>query len=290
MAALWPETVERVPLGQAAFALRLPAQHPTDAPPVVLVHGFRGCAMEFGPLAQALSEERDVWVPELITGRTPGLEPVHGLLDAVADTAGEGPVDVVGSSMGGYVATTWAARRQGALTHLALLAPALVPLQPAWRLPGVTRLIALQRALDADERRWERQVATASPEEFFERETPRHLDVPEVWRRAVLEHQRASIPEPAAVGRRLARQAVLRDLMRTLRRRGAVAQLLSAVRVPVLWLHGDRDPLVPFEPSREVARQLPSCTFEPVEGAGHILHLECPEVAAQRVLEQSALA
>jgi pimeloyl-ACP methyl ester carboxylesterase len=215
---------------------------------------------------------------------------VHAVLDAVAAATGDGPVDVLGSSMGGYVATTWTAHRPSSVTHLSLLAPALVPLQPAWRVPGVTRLIGLQRVLDADERRWEAQVATASPDEFFARETPHHLGVPAAWRQAVLEHQGMSLTEPSAAGRRLARQDVLRDLMRTLRRRGALARLLSAVRVPVLWLHGDQDPRVPFGPSREVARRFPSCDFHSVPGAGHILHLECPGLVARRVSDVATTA
>src|SRR4051794_25337727 len=106
---LWPDDVERVPLGTGAHApsaLHVPARAPTGAPPVVLVHGFRGLAMEWGPIAHRLDAGHDIWAPELCidpTAPDAGMRPVHALLDQVRSLAGADSVDVVGSSMGGFV-------------------------------------------------------------------------------------------------------------------------------------------------------------------------------------------
>ena len=62
MTPLWPAEAERVALGSTS-ALHLPARSPSGAPPVVLVHGFRGCAMEWGPVATRVADARDVWAP-----------------------------------------------------------------------------------------------------------------------------------------------------------------------------------------------------------------------------------
>jgi pimeloyl-ACP methyl ester carboxylesterase len=248
---------------------------------VLLVHGFRGTAVDWSPLAERLSETRDVWAPDLITDH-PGMSPVHDLLERVRVAAGGTPVDVVASSMGGYVATSWAAAAPAEVHSLTLLAPALVDLQPLWRVPGFTRLIALQAALDADERKWRAELATLTSATALAHDTPHHLDIPEEWRQAMLDHSRAASTDETAAGRIHARQEILRALMRTLRQSQGVATLVARVQTPVLWLHATDDPLVPFGPSQDVARKLKECTFIPLEGVGHIPHLECPDLVASR--------
>lgn len=279
---LWPAATRREPLG-TAFALHLPATRPSGEPPVVLVHGYRGLAVEWGPVAERVAATRDVWAPELSAPPgTRGLAPVHALLDRVAERSGDGPVDVVGSSMGGFVSLSWAAARPASVRRLTLLAPAAVPLQEAWRVPGLTRLVALQRVLDADERKWEQVLASATPDTFFEADTATHGQIPLPWREAVLAALSEGVGTAAATGRVHARQEVLRALMATLRG-DRMAQLLGRVTAPVVWLHGDPDKRVPYAPSRAAAGHLPHGTFETLEGVGHLIHLECPDLVAARV-------
>jgi len=278
---LWPTDPRRVPLGGEAFALHLPARSATTAPPVVVVHGYRGLAVEYGPLAERLAARRDVWVPELITSGA-GLSAVHALLERVTKEAGGGPVDVVASSMGGFVAFSWSAARPSSVRGMTMLAPAAVPLQASWRIPGVTRLIGLRKVLDADERNWEQSLLTASADDFMAADTDHHLRIPSAWRQAVLDAQVSGVGTATAAGRIHARQQIVRALMATLRGRG-MARLLGRVTAPVLWLHGEPDNRVPFAPSREAARLLPSCEFEQLDGVGHLIHLECPDLVADRV-------
>lgn len=51
---------------------------------------------------------------------------------------------------------------------------------------------------------------------------------------------------------------------------------LSELRLPVLWVHGSRDLLVPWRRGRRVAAQIPGARFELIKGAGHLPYLSHP--------------
>ena len=55
--------------------------------------------------------------------------------------------------------------------------------------------------------------------------------------------------------------------------------------VPTLVLHGERDPVIPPEFFRGHERYADDMTVEQVEGAGHLLPEECPELVTERLLE-----
>jgi pimeloyl-ACP methyl ester carboxylesterase len=284
MSPLWSTDPHRVPLDGGGLALHLPGREPSALPPVLLVHGFRGCAAEWGPLAARLAAHRDVWAPELVTARGGGLPAVHALLDQVRALAGGGPIHVVGTSMGGFLVPSWQCAAGLPEDVVTLVAPALVHLQPAWRVPGVMRLLDRTALLDADERTWAAGLPSATIDDFFADSMAAPHAVPARWRQALLETARASVSDHVAAGRVAARQDVLRALLRTLRTRGAAARLVTGMGKPVQWLHGDADGRVPFGPSRQLALSLPRVTFEMLPGRGHMPHLECPDVVAGHLM------
>lgn len=59
---------------------------------------------------------------------------------------------------------------------------------------------------------------------------------------------------------------------------------LGDIRVPTLVFHGTDDPLIPARAGRELARRIPGARFEPIEGAGHVLILECTEEVTELVM------
>jgi len=283
VSSLWPTAHTRVPLTGQAYALHLPASDPRALPPVLLVHGFRGSAAAWGPLAQRLAETRDVWAPELVTSRGGGLPALHALLDEVRERAGGGPVHVVGTSMGGFVVPSWQCVAGLPEDVVTLMAPALVHLQPVWRVPGVMRLLDRPALLDADERRWAAALPGATIDDFFSDSMSAPHAVPAQWRQTLLDTARSSVSDDAAAGRVAARQDALRGLLKTVRSRGGAARLVTSMGKPVQWLHGDADDRVPFGPSKELALSLPRVTFEVLPGRGHMPHLECPDVVAGHV-------
>ena len=93
--------------------------------PIVYLHGFAS-----GPSSGKARQFRDrltaagarVTVPDLNAGDFANLT-ISGQLGALGEAAGEGPVRLVGSSMGGYLAALFAARHP-TVERLVLLAPA----------------------------------------------------------------------------------------------------------------------------------------------------------------------
>jgi pimeloyl-ACP methyl ester carboxylesterase len=49
----------------------------------------------------------------------------------------------------------------------------------------------------------------------------------------------------------------------------------------VLW--GERDTFVPIDVGQAVTAALPHSTFEAVPDAGHCIHIELPELVAERI-------
>ena len=61
-------------------------------------------------------------------------------------------------------------------------------------------------------------------------------------------------------------------------------------KIPTLIACGDRDLLTPLEYSQEMAAQLPKSELVVVEGAGHLVQLEQPDIiddALVRLVERS---
>ncbi len=58
---------------------------------------------------------------------------------------------------------------------------------------------------------------------------------------------------------------------------------LGDIAAPVLMLHGTRDIAVPVTYARAAADRLPRCRYVEVEGGGHWLPREAPELAAERL-------
>ncbi len=60
---------------------------------------------------------------------------------------------------------------------------------------------------------------------------------------------------------------------------------MKKVTQPVLIVHGESDPVLPIEASRELAKTLPNARFFEAKGHGHSLNLENPKLFVQLVNE-----
>jgi pimeloyl-[acyl-carrier protein] methyl ester esterase len=225
--------------------------------PLVLLHGLAMDGGIFGPLLPALSRRHRVHVVDLPGhGWSQSLKPysLPALAAAVdrATASVDGPMTVVGWSLGGSVAMQWAADNPERVRRLVLVAatPSLVAradwphamspqtlarfgdeLRVAWRLT-LERFLALQLRGSEEGRR---ALALLRPR-LFERGEPSRETLDD----AVL----------------MLQQADLRPLA-------------PAIRAPALVVGGERDALVPLAATQALAALLPNATHRTIEGAAH---------------------
>lgn len=235
------------------------------APPLVLVHGVATSHTVWRHVVPELAKRRQVVTPDM-----PGFgaSPPTGrgfVLEDVADAlAGElahlGRFDLLGNSLGGAVAVVLAERRPELVRRLILAAPA-----------GMA---------------------------------PRRRPVPAVAGRVipVLVAARRGLGPPLA-GRALVRRLLLanivvdpvgtsadeaRALMRASRGSTRIGAAITAVvaadlrprlarlEVPVGFLWGDRDPLIPFASLPGLRALVPDARVEVIAGAGHVPQIDRP--------------
>jgi pimeloyl-ACP methyl ester carboxylesterase len=207
-----------------------------------------------------LADERLV-LPINLPWETPdGAEPVAFAAEVVEEYLASERLDrpaLLGSSFGGAVAATVALRGRAPLSALVLAGPVLSRRQ----IPFATTLfVDLLEAPDPIARLVSPLAAQVMGGFGLDREGRDEL---------VREARHFS-------GRELKRrlQALLRlDLYPELPR----------LRMPVLFVHGRRDLLVPWRSSRAAAALVPGARFQLVPGAGHVPYLSHPEPFNQAV-------
>ena len=253
-----------------------------SGPVLLLVHGIGGSSRTWEPVLPELTRHCTVIAPDLL-GHGDSDKPradyslggfANGLRDLLA-LLGVERATVVGHSLGGGVALQLAYQYPERCERLVLVASGglgaeVMPLLRAAALPGAGFAISAGVA------------------------APVRLPVVAAARAAValglLDGH--DVDELDAVWRGLAdtstRSAFLRTLRSVVDLRGQSVssrdRLYLAAAVPVLLVWGDRDPVLPVEHAREVARELVGSRLEVLPGAGHLPHRTHPDrfVAAVR--------
>jgi pimeloyl-ACP methyl ester carboxylesterase len=271
--------------GHAYHLTRWPG---ADSAPVFLLHGYLDCGATFQFLANAMSPARTLVAPDWRGfGRsswTPGgywFPDYYADLDALLEQLAPGvAVDLVGHSMGGNIALTFAGLRPERVRSVVCL--------EGFGLPRTTPDLAPARYRD-----WLRQLR--------EPEAPATTTFPDIETlAAVLRRRNARLTAERAAfvarawaeiqpdGRaRLRFDPAHKRVNPILYRREEAEACWREVRAPVLYvigsesdfavrLHGDGAP----DAMRRHVQQLQACT---IEGAGHMLHHEQPERLAQAI-------
>jgi len=275
--------VERLPAGAGAGA-------GTDAPLVVLLHGFGGSTATwrdtapalaaggaevvaydrpaFGFTERVLDDRLDAFRARTgvdLYGPDGQVALLDALLDTLLDADGAGPdgtgadgaarpVVLVGHSAGGTLAAEYALRRPERLAGIVLVAPAVLTTggTPAWLRPVLT-LPPVARGGPFVAR-----LAASGSDQLLEAS----------WHdpARVTDAMRAEYAAPQAV------RDWERGLWELVRAPGTfdIAERPEAVTVPVLLVTGDDDRVVPTDDTRELATLIAGSELIVLERVGHI--------------------
>jgi pimeloyl-ACP methyl ester carboxylesterase len=242
-------------------------------PAVVLLHGLGGFAQSWQGTVDALASRATVFALDL-PGFGRSAKPrttyrlgyfasaLHGFLDAV----GVPQASLVGHSLGGAVAVTYALTRPARVERLALVA-GLVP-GFAFRMSLGYRLVALPVVGEALSLCGSAPLYRAAVARCFHAPQPDTVDF-------LVEHdyQIRTGPEARAAWLATARH-IRADLVD---RRADYRRALASLDLPALLVHGRQDPAVPPVHAAEAAAGFPRAALRWVDGCGHFPHLEHPQ-------------
>lgn len=226
-------------------------------PPVLMLHAYPLSSAMWAQQAAALRGlGRQVMTPDLPGfGGRPGA--VAGLDGAVRDllpTLPAGPLDVVGLSMGGYLALELLAQQPGRVRRLVLA--------------------DTSARADTDEQRQKRF-------EQAERALAEGTDF--IVQAAAEEHPPGTFAQIQPMIRSASPEGVAAAL-RALAGRRDTREVLRAAQVPTLVLVGRQDTLTPPELAQELA-ELSGGQLEVIEGAQHLSNLDQPEAFTRALLD-----
>ncbi|MDA0562987.1 alpha/beta hydrolase [Streptomonospora sp. S1-112] len=261
---------------------------PAERRRTVYVHGLGGSSTDWTDLMGALCRDCAGEALDLPGfGHSPPPPDGDYTLDSHARTvaalisAGDGPVHLVGNSLGGAVAVRVAAQRPALVRSLTLISPALpdlwprlVPYQMAGALvPGVGRAVftLVQR------RPPEVRVQDMYDTTFFDPASAppqRVMEALEAQRlRDTLPHAHTAVLES------------LRGIVTEYLRRGAGSLWSQArlVRCPTLLLYGTADRFVNPRTAARAARAFRGSRTVLMPRTGHVAMMECPDRVAREV-------
>jgi pimeloyl-ACP methyl ester carboxylesterase len=276
------------------------------AEPAMLVHGLGGSALNWTDLMGLLSQSAAG--PPMVCDAPdlPGFgfspPPADGDYSLAARAAvvisliekrANGPVHLIGNSLGGAISTRIAARRPDLVRTLTLISPALPDLRPRLlparlavvALPGVGRWLLGKMATMTPEQRTDTSIGElyADPSRFLPQR--RAEAIAEVTRR-----DRLSYSVDALLGS-------TRALVAEYTRPGSASLWQDAAKVtaPTLLIHGSHDRLVNPAMAGRAARTFRNCRAIVLPRIGHVAMMERPELVAaemrtflRRALEQQA--
>lgn len=235
-----------------------------DAPAVILLHGFGSSLHTWEPWARAIAAERRAIRLDLpgsgLSDPDPGGDYTdarsHAVLVALMDRLGVARAVLVGNSIGGRVAWSFATRHPERVAALVLVSP------DGFASPG----FAYGRAPDVPLA--VRAMRVALPRALVRMSLAPAYGDPARLTDATLERYHDLMRAPgvrAAMIRRL-EQTVLEDPV----------PRLAGIRVPVLLVWGEKDAMVPVANAADYARVLPDSTTVTFPGLGHVPQEEAP--------------
>jgi pimeloyl-ACP methyl ester carboxylesterase len=253
---------------------------------VLLVHGLGGSHLNWLSVAPQLAERHHVYALDLpgfgrspLAGRRSSIAANVDVLTRVLASMSDGPIVLIGNSMGGLLSIAVAAMHPNLVAGLVLVDPA-VPAPRSWRprFDQVTRRFLAAAFMPSwGARRVGRAVAALGPEQLVS-ETLRlcSADPSRIEQVVVDAHIALEAERLAQAGWQEPFYAATKSLVRVLALKRRVERWMRSVSAPTLLVHGDEDRLVRVEAARAVAALRPDWEYHEFAGAGHVPMMEVP--------------
>ena len=248
----------------AGIRLHVRDTGPKGAPAIILLHGFGGSLQTWDDWARNLETDHRVIRYDLpgfgLTGADPSGDYTDArsinVLLALLDRLGVAKISVLGHSMGGRIAWTFAALHPDRVDKLVLVSPdgfasggVKYGVEPA--VPLMMR--ALPYALPTFMLRASLVPAFAKPDTMTD---------------ALFERYRDMMLAPGvrrAIVRRMGQQVLVDPV-----------PLLKRITAPTLLIWGEKDNMIPIANSADYLKNLPHATLAELPGVGHIPQEEAP--------------
>jgi pimeloyl-ACP methyl ester carboxylesterase len=245
----------------------------TDDPAVVLLHGFGSSLQTWDAWAQGLAATHRVVRIDLPGSGLSPPDPAHDyrderslqLLSALLDDLGLKRVSLVGHSMGGRIAWTFAARFPERINKLVLVAPdgyASFGFEYGQPMEVPATLGLMRHVLPKPLLRMNLQAAYAQPESLSDAVTTRYHDL---------------ILAPGA------RQAMLDRLAQTVLQEPG--PLLRQIQAPTLLVWGEADAMIPVSNARDYLQDLPGSRLVSWPQVGHLPQEEAAQLSLKAVVD-----
>lgn len=252
----------------AGLTLHVRDSGPKDAPPIILLHGFGASLHTWEPWARLLSDRYRVIRFDFPGAGLSPADPTGDysdqrsmqLLAALMDRMGVARATLVGNSMGGRIAWSFAARRPERVDRLVLISP------DGFASPGFEYLkktqvpasVKLMRyILPKPLLRMSLAPAYADPHVLTDELTDRYYEL------MLAPGARAAMIERM-------QQVVLSD----------PRPWLARISAPTLLLWGEQDRMIPFSNAADYLKGIPNVTLVALPGVGHLPQEEIPERSA----------
>jgi pimeloyl-ACP methyl ester carboxylesterase len=239
-------------------------------PAVVLLHGLGGFAQSWRHTIDTLATRATVFALDLPGfGRSAKPRTAYGLayfaraLHGFLDATGIAQASLVGHSLGGSMAVTYALTHPTRVERVALVA-ALVP-GFSFRMTWAHRLIALPVVGEALALCGRAPLYKAAVARCFHVSCPGEVDF-------LVEHDYPIRTGPEARAAWLSTARHIRADF--IDHRADYRRAIATLDLPMLLVHGRQDPAVPREHVVEAAGGFPRAALRWVEGCGHFPHLE----------------
>ena len=236
---------------------RITHDGPAGAPPVVIAHGLYGSGRNMGVIARRLSDRGPVVAVDMRNhGASPWFdshsypEMADDLAEVIADL--DGPVDVVGHSMGGKAAMMLALNHPEAVRRLVVADIEPVPYSHS-QLPFIHAMRAVDLSTVTRRSEAEAQLADHGVDRALQSFFTQSLDLGEQRWRLNLDALEQAMPEIMSFPET---QAVWEG--------------------PVLFLTGGESDYVRPEHREAINARFPHARFAKIPGAGHWLHADKP--------------